>query len=376
METVSFVNGRVMTPDGEADRLDFEGGFIAEGNSVSGLLHDLSGDYLVPGLVELHTDNLERHFLPRAGVSWPAGLASVMAHDVHMVGAGVTTVFDAVTAGEPGDWKKMRKELFGASLAALDAAEASGLLRAEHFLHLRCEIAGEDVIDLVSPLAEHRRLKLLSIMDHTPGQRQYRDLAYYRAYYGLDNWTEDALDARIAKLQDMRSRNAGKNLRAVLALCREYGLPLASHDDTTEDEVKESVSYGAGIAEFPTTLEAAGASKKYGLFVVMGAPNIVRGKSHSGNIPAVELARLGLLDVLSSDYMPPSLLHAVFMLPGLSGLPLHKALEIVALNPARAVGLADRGSLEPGKRADAVRVRLVDGVPVVLAVWRAGKRVL
>ena len=132
---------------------------------------DLKGDYLIPGLVELHTDNLEKHFAPRNGVSWPVGLSCVVAHDMHMVGSGVTTVFDAVTVGEPGN-KRMRRELFHVSLDALEDADKAGHLRADHYLHLRCELAAEDGLDRVSSLLERKNLRLFSVMDHTPGQRQ------------------------------------------------------------------------------------------------------------------------------------------------------------------------------------------------------------
>lgn len=377
MLTQTFFNGRIFTDEGERQRLSFREGRVADHNcphnAASAL--DLEGDYLIPGLVELHTDNLEKHFIPRIGVSWPVGLSSAIAHDVHMVGSGVTTVFDAITVGEPGN-KHMRREIFQVSLDALEEAERAGLLRADHYLHLRCELAGGDVVERIEPLLEKKNLRLLSVMDHTPGQRQWRDMEAYKTYNNLHNEPESKIRERIDGLRALQAKNAHGNLREIIGICREYGLPLASHDDTTVDHVRENADQGMCIAEFPTTLEAAEEAKKRDLSIVMGAPNIVRGGSHSGNVAALELAQKGLLDILSSDYMPASLLHAAFMLPELAGMTLAWALRTVTLSPARAVGLDDRGELAPGKRADAVRVRLVGGVPTVRSVWREGRQVL
>jgi len=211
-------------------------------------------------------------------------------------------------------------------------------------------------------------------MDHTPGQRQWRDLDKYKTYHNLHGATEEAFAERTDMLKAKQIKNSDNNLKAIVDICRSLTLPLASHDDTTVEHVRENVGYGIGISEFPTTMEAAQEAKRHGMSIIMGAPNIVRGGSHSGNVSAVELARQGLLDILSSDYMPASLLHAAFLLPELTDVSLQKALETVTINPAKAVGLDDRGALEPGKRADAVQVRLVDDIPVVRAVWRAGQR--
>jgi len=375
MSTLCLTNGHILTPQGDVDSLFFRDGLVADASYTPDCEYDLEGDFLIPGLVELHTDNLEKHFIPRTGVNWPAGLSSIVAHDVHMIGAGVTTVFDAITVGEPAN-RKQRNELFSASLNAIADAVERNLLRAEHFLHLRCELAGDDVEELIAPYMECKRLRLISVMDHTPGQRQWRDLDKFKTYYNLHGATEEEFAQRQDLLLGMQIKNAHKNLKAIVDICRSLKVPLASHDDTTVEHVRENVSYGMGISEFPTTMEAAREARRHGMTIIMGAPNIVRGGSHSGNVSAVELAKQGLLDILSSDYMPASLLHAAFLLPKLTGMSLQKALETVTINPARAVGLDDRGTLEAGKQADAVQVRLIDGIPIVRAVWRSGLRVL
>ncbi len=377
MATQSFYNGHILSAAGQVDTITFDGNAIhsvGNGAQASKAL-DLEGDYLIAGLVELHTDNLEKHFIPRTGVSWPCGLSAAMAHDMHMVSSGVTTVFDAITVGEPFG-KHMRNELFDVSLGALKKAEEESLLRAEHFLHLRCELAGDHLMDRVDPLIGHEKLRLFSVMDHTPGQRQWRNLDAYKRYCDMTDTAEHIFNERVQKLKDLQAKNAPKNLQSILSVCKEKGYALASHDDTTVMHVREGAEQGVCISEFPTTLEAAQEARAQGLSIIMGAPNIVRGGSHSGNVAAIELAKAGLLDIFSSDYMPASLLHAVFLLPELASIPLGEAIKTVTKNPAHAVGMFDRGELAEGKKADAVRVRLVNGVPVIRAVWRDGKQVL
>ncbi len=376
MASQSFYNGRILSEKGEVDTLSFSGEWVAsigEGSTAKAL--DLEGDYLIPGLVELHTDNLEKHFIPRTGVSWPYGLSAAIAHDMHMVSSGVTTVFDAITVGEPGG-KHMRNELFDLSLEALERGEKEGLFRAEHFLHLRCEVAGDNLMEKVEPLIGHEKLRLFSVMDHTPGQRQWRDIEAYKRYSDLLSTPESEVNERIQRLKDLQAKNSPKNMEMVVNICKEKAYALASHDDTTAEHVREGAANGVCISEFPTTIEAAKEARELGLAIIMGAPNIVRGGSHSGNVAAIELAKLGLLDIFSSDYMPASLLHAAFLLPEQAGISLEEAIQTVTKKPAQAVGMTDRGELGIGKRADAVRVRLVNGIPFIKAVWREGKQVL
>jgi alpha-D-ribose 1-methylphosphonate 5-triphosphate diphosphatase len=174
---------------------------------------------------------------------------------------------------------------------------------------------------------------------------------------------------------DMQARNSARNRSRLLELCRSRLLPMASHDDTVPEHVEEAVATGFRISEFPTTEIAARAAREHGLGIVMGAPNMVRGGSHSGNISAIDLARADLLDVLSSDYVPHSLLHAAFLLRDQAGWTLPKALTTATLNPARLVGLEDRGEIALGRRADYVRVRELRGVPVPMETRREGKRI-
>jgi alpha-D-ribose 1-methylphosphonate 5-triphosphate diphosphatase len=218
-------------------------------------------------------------------------------------------------------------------------------------------------------------VKLASVMDHTPGQRQYQTVQRYIDYYKERMHLNDAqMDAFIAERHEEQALYSAKHRKAILE--RGLAAGIACHDDATEEHVAESFADGVSIAEFPTTLLAAEASHKAGLAVLMGAPNVVRGGSHSGNVSAVELAREGCLDVLSSDYVPIALVHAAFMLPGLAGnVTLPQAIGMVSATPAKAAHLNDRGEIAVGKRADLVRVHLIDDLPVIRGVWRQGRRV-
>jgi alpha-D-ribose 1-methylphosphonate 5-triphosphate diphosphatase len=364
-----LVTGSVVVRDGVIAAID-------EGPSRAAGTVDLGGDYLLPGLVELHTDNLEKHFAPRPGTKWPA-MAAIVGHDAQVAAAGITTVFDALSVGEVSSGGDRLETLEGMT-TAIRAASARDMLRAQHFLHLRCEVSHADMPRLLEPLLGDTRLRLLSVMDHAPGQRQFTSIESYRTYYlkkyGMSEPEFQAFTAR----QIESSRRYGADNRAlVIRRARQHGLALASHDDATEAHVAESAAAGMEIAEFPTTLAAARASRAAGMAILMGAPNVVRGGSHSGNVSALELAGHGLLDVLSSDYVPQSLLHGAFILAEAGiGWDLPRAVTCVATEPARRVGLTDRGCLAPGLRADLVRVQEDRHIPLVRGVWVEGKRVI
>jgi alpha-D-ribose 1-methylphosphonate 5-triphosphate diphosphatase len=230
-------------------------------------------------------------------------------------------------------------------------------------------------MEIYQPLASNPYVRLVSLMDHTPGQRQWADLSKWREFNRDKKWTDIEFDAIVEQRRADQARHVEIHRRSVIALARNHGTVMASHDDTTREHVEEALADGISISEFPTTLGAAGHANKRGMKVVMGAPNVVRGSSHSGNVSAIELARRGFLDGLSSDYVPSSLMQAVFVLHRQEGIALPDATALVSANPAAMVGLKDRGSIEAGKRADFSRVRLVDNVPVVMAVWREGRRI-
>ena len=375
-----LTNARIVLADRviEGGTLAVRGGVIAdisEGASAAPAALDCEGDLLLPGLIELHTDNLERHIMPRPEAYWPAD-AAVMGHDREIAAAGITTVFNALCVGEVHS-RSMRVQLLNEMSDAIEAQMASGALKVDHYFHWRCEISFGGMLELLEPLLDYPRLRLLSVMDHTPGQRQFTDLASYRAYYqGKYRMTEEELQEFIDQRVAEQKLYSAKNRAAVVAHGRERGIRLASHDDATPGHVEEALADGMVIAEFPTTVEAATASHSAGLAVLMGAPNVVRGKSHTGNVSARQLGGLGVLDILSSDYVPGSLLYGALLLESEeAGITLPQAVATVTRNPARAVGLEDRGEIALGLRADLVRCRPTQGAPIIRDVWREGEKV-
>jgi len=364
-----IIEGAVLIRDGLIADISTSGAAKADS--------DLDGAYLLPGLVELHTDHLESHYRPRPGVAWPA-IGALLAHDAQVAAAGITTVFDALRAGafdsDAGGLRRANGELS----QAIAKGRASNMLRADHRIHLRCELPCPDTFDTAEELVEQDLVDLLSVMDHTPGERQYVSLDKFRQYYlGKKIMSEERLEVFITERRELNILHSDRNRRAIVNLAAAKGLKLASHDDATEEHVAEAVADGVTISEFPTTEEAARTAHGHGLAVLMGAPNLVRGGSHSGNISTADVARTGCLDVMSSDYVPASLLHAAFALPQhVPEISLPEAVTIVSRNPARVIGLDDRGEIAPGKRADLIEVRLMDDHPVVRSVWRAGDRVV
>jgi len=266
----------------------------------------------------------------------------------------------------------------GLLAAAISSARDANLLRADHFLHLRCEIPMPSVVEEARELVGRPDVRLMSLMDHTPGQRQFRDEGKLRDYYrGKGAGMTDAeLDALFERRSGYQKVHAATNIREIVALAQQHEIPLASHDDTTDENVADAIRDRVSVAEFPTTMEAARGLHAAGIGILMGAPNVVRGGSHSGNIAAVDLAREGLLDILSSDYIPSSLLMAALQLPRrVPAIDLPSAIRTVTKTPAEAVGLDDRGEIAVGKRADLIRVHVAGDIPVVRSAWREGHRV-
>lgn len=360
---------------------------IASGPSNVG--EDFDGDLLIPGLVEIHTDNLERHLMPRPKVRWPA-MAALLSHDAEIAAAGITTVFDALGIGD-GDADGLRGGGMDEILSALEQSQQHQVLRSEHHLHIRCELPAPNTLELFQPFAALNRtppsgkssesgrsirVGLLSLMDHTPGQRQWSEIAHARTYFtGKKGWSLEKFERHVAEAPEAQSRYARPHRRHFIAWAREHGVPVASHDDTTPEHVAEAVADGIRISEFPTTLAAAQAARAASMLIVMGGPNIVRGGSHSGNVAAADLARARLLDALSSDYVPGSLLLGAMRLVEEAGWSLPQALATVSLHPAQSLGLNDRGQIEEGLRADLVRVHRLGLQPAVRSVWRQGQRV-
>jgi len=319
---------------------------IIQGESVPVGAIDCEGDYVLPGLVELHTDNLERHIEPRPKVDWPH-LPALISHDAELASTGITTVFDAMRVGSIHN-AKSRYNAYARDLAdQLLACREAGYFKISHFLHLRAEICSETLLEELAEFGQDDRIGIVSLMDHTPGQRQFSDLAALKIYIAKRRGMSDAdFEDHVIRLKGLQQKYGAAHLTGAVKEAERLGAVLASHDDTTVDQVEQSRKNGVHFAEFPTTIEAAEACRAQGIAVMMGAPNIIRGGSHSGNVSAAELAQAGLLDIISSDYVPSALLLSAFRLAQLWGL---------------------RGSV--------LRVKQAGDQPLLRGVWSSGVRV-
>jgi alpha-D-ribose 1-methylphosphonate 5-triphosphate diphosphatase len=375
-----LANARVVLADAviESGWVAVADGRIAEvgEGAPPGRAEDLAGDLLIPGLVELHTDHIEAHYVPRPKVHWDP-MAAVVSYDAQLATSGITTVLDSVRIWREAGIQEVDGQHDVLS-DAIAAAKDADLLRADHFLHLRCEVPMPDIIADTEKMIDRFEVRLISLMDHTPGQRQFRDETKLRAYYrskkgGL---TDPELDEMFAVRRRYQATHAEPNRRGLVELAKRHGIPLASHDDTVPEHVSEAIEDAVAIAEFPTTAEAARTLHAAGIKVLMGAPNLVRGGSHSGNVATAELAAAGVLDIMSSDYVPSALLLAPLRLPDVvPQFDLPAAIRTVTRTPAHAVGLTDRGEIAVGKRADLVRVYSRAGASTARMVWREGRRV-
>ncbi|MEM9744824.1 MAG: alpha-D-ribose 1-methylphosphonate 5-triphosphate diphosphatase [Pseudomonadota bacterium] len=374
-----LVGARVVTTDAvlEGASLRVEDGVITDLDAAPvGQDVDFSGDLLIPGFIDIHTDNLERHYMPRPGAHWDA-VGAAIAHDGQVAAAGVTTVLDSLSLHGSAEGLDREAHL-AAMIEGIDVARSEGLLRIEHFLHLRCEVSDANLETTLAPLLSHRALRMVSVMDHTPGQGQYHDLDGFRARLAEEGQSAEEIEALLTRMVEMRDGSGAEERRqAVAARAAELGVAFASHDDHRVEDIELAARLGCGIAEFPVSIEAAEAARAHGLVNAMGAPNFVRGRSHSGNLSARDAAQRGLLDALCSDYVPMSMLRAVFMLTEAEfGWSLPQAVATATRAPAHMAQLHDRGEVAVGQRADLLRIRHRPGHwPGVRGVWVAGERV-
>lgn len=374
-----YTNYRLLLPDTEmlgtiavtnGTITDLQSGIVSQGQNGD-------GNYLLPGLIELHTDNLEKCLSPRPGVRWNLDSAAVN-HDRDLISSGITTVCDAIAIGDVTPKEdSVRLQYYAPAIDAIAKGQAAGRFASNHLLHLRCELGYEHLYDIIEPFTEHPLLALISLMDHTPGQRQFVKTEKYKQYYvDKHGVAPEKMDEFIRMRLDNQRQHAKTNRQGLVAIAQRKGISLASHDDATIEHVQEAIAEGVVLAEFPTTIDAAKEAHGKGLQVLMGAPNIVLGGSHSGNVSAMQLVRLGLVDILSSDYVPRSLLQAAFIISQQANQPLYEVIKLITLNSAKAINLDDEiGSLEVGKKADFLTVHDDGVVPIILEVYKHGKRV-
>jgi alpha-D-ribose 1-methylphosphonate 5-triphosphate diphosphatase len=333
---------------------------------------DLRGHILMPGMIDLHCDALEKEAEPRPGVHFPFDFACAQA-DKRNAAAGITTVFHALSFAnaELG----VRNNNTAAELArAVHAWQAHALV--DNRVHARYEITDPTAPAILHELLANDEIHLMSFMDHTPGQGQFKSIEAYRNFLER-TYKKDAAEFE-ALLVDKLAQGEGAvaRMEQLAQTARELGIPLASHDDDRPEKIDVVKALGVTVSEFPINLETAQAARAAGLATLFGAPNILRGKSQSGSMRALDAVMKGVADCLCGDYSPAALLPAVMQLPNLAGIPLHEAIALVTRNPAHAVGLCDRGVIAAGKRADLLAVRNLGGLPQAARVWSSGITVM
>lgn len=332
---------------------------------------DLRGKTLIPGLIDLHCDALEKEVEPRPNVHFPLDFACAQA-DKRNAAAGVTTVFHALSFAN--EELGVRNNAFATAIVrAVHAWNPHALI--DNRVHGRYEVTDPTAPELLLELMAAGAIQLLSVMDHSPGQGQFKDIAAYRDYLTRTYKKTAAELDRLIDNKLAQAEGAFTRIRQLVEAARAKGIPVASHDDDSPQKVETMQGLGVSISEFPIDLETARAARARGMYTVFGAPNILRGKSQSGAVRALDAVRSGVADCLCADYHPETLIVAVFRLPELAGISLAEAVRLVSVNPARAAGLADRGAIAVGLRADLVAVAQINGLAQASSVYSAGRRV-
>lgn len=366
--------GRLVLPDGVVKGdVRVSGGRIAEIRGESGgtgamraddgtPVLDAGGAYVLPGLVDIHCDAIEKETEPRPNTLFPMEMAFLQ-FERKLAGHGITTMYHSLSLGVGLSLRgeHLVSEMIG-TIRRLSAARS--MIR--HRVHLRYEVSHLTGFALAERLIREGQIDYLSLMDHGPGQGQYRRPGAFERYV-MKNQGVDAMECEriVAELQGRRSQIDWERLLRLTELARQHGIAVASHDDDTPEQADRSIAYGASVSEFPLNMETALHATGRGMRVCVGAPNIVRGGSHDNNLTALEAVRAGAADIVCSDYHPASLLHALFEMHA-QGIPLHESVRMATLSPATALGRsADVGSIEQGKAADLLIVRTVGQVPLV-----------
>lgn len=376
---VRIHGGRVVTPDGviENGNIVVENGLIRDITTFRGNAPyqaddiDATGLWVLPGIVDIHSDAIEKEIGPRPNTYFPI---DVSLHELErkLASQGITTIYHALALIHYGQGKLRKVDMVRELVDEIRGFSQHPRL-IEHKIHLRFDICNIEALDLVEQLLRNGHIDELSFMDHTPGQGQFRDLAAHRKRLMLyDAKLSEHEAARLTEERQRASKVDPEVLLRLAELAHRQAIPVASHDDDSIEKLDVVEQWNVSISEFPIAMEVAAEAKRRGLFTVAGAPNVLRGQSHSGNLSALEAIQDDLIDILCSDYYPPSLLHTLFFLYA-QGFEMSKAMNMMSLNPAKAVGIADKtGSIEPGKAADMLLVRDSLGIPVIEKVLVRG----
>ena len=381
---VAIKNGKIITPDKiiegkilllNQDRIF---GFCDSLDSADAVerVVNAHGRYIMPGIIDVHSDKIEQYIQPRPTSQMDFEFAlKVCERD--LLSAGITTMYHSISL--------FKDEIFGKSLLRTkdNVQKIADLINHIHYrnhlihhrFHLRVEIDNLEAFDIVRDMLNQRKAHLISFMDHTPGQGQYSDLAVYRDTISKYNGKEIETLGFDGVLAHHKNKEilSFEQLKKLAELAREKGVAAASHDDDTEEKLLLNKDIGVTVSEFPISLETAKSAKSHGFYTVVGAANIMRNGSHSGNLSATEAVLEDCADIICSDYYPAAILHSIFLMHTKYNVPLTEMVSKATLNPAKAMGTDNEyGSIEPGKKADVLIVDILDGYPVITHVFVDG----
>lgn len=335
---------------------------------------DGGGAYVLSGFVDIHCDAIEREIEVRPGVEMPHEMA-IIELDKKLALSGVTTIFHSISFAESKKDHAVLRTLGVAENLARLIRDMSFMLSVENRIHVRYEITCNEAIPKIEALIKEGLVSLVSVMDHSPGQGQFKTLEQFLDYYG--KYFKENMDnvGKVIKNKLERRENYGlRNAILVSEICKNFGLPLASHDDDTKEKIDFVAAQGATISEFPMSLDVAYYAKEKGLKIAVGAPNVVRGKSHNNNLRALDLIRRGLVDVICSDYMPSALLYALHKLVNEEGMAIYEASKLLSLNPAKALKLDHEiGRIAKGLKANLILVYLHERYPRLISTFVQGR---
>ncbi|MFB5189000.1 alpha-D-ribose 1-methylphosphonate 5-triphosphate diphosphatase [Alicyclobacillus fastidiosus] len=381
MEHEHIIEGNIVTPTGiiEHGVVVVRGGKIVDIDQLprslkARVVEDEAVEWVLPGMIDTHSDAIETEMQPRPGSLFPI---EVSFHELErkLAAQGITTIYHALSmhADQSSSWARRNDTVKRLILDIRKLSRQHSLIR--HRLHLRFEITNLTAVPYVEELLGSESIEQVSFMDHSPGQGQFRSLEHQKKLIMSKlALSEEQADDVLAKRMGQPKVNI-EELARLAAVAKNHGIPLASHDDDSIEKLDLMRNWNVAISEFPVELGVAIEAKQRGLAVVMGAPNVVLGKSHSNNVSALEAISHGAVDILCSDYYPPSMLQAVFCLYR-SGISMVDAVNLVSLNSAKALRINDSlGSIEIGKTADLLKIREYRQTPAIQEVYVEGNLV-
>lgn len=378
-----ILNGNLILPD----KVQHGGHLVIEDDEITGIYRDglrpefqendeiidASGLYVMPGMIDIHSDAIEKEIQPRPGALFPVEMC-FRELERKLAVAGITSMYHSFSLTGGVDMRSNDKVV---EMVRFIQKYRRKRVMIRHMIHLRYEVVNIEGIDIVEDLLERNVIDLLSYMDHTPGQGQYTELSKYKNYVSQTyNKGESDINDIVNDRLERQKKVDWPRLKKIAIRAMEKNITLASHDDDSKDKINQNVEQGMTICEFPVNMSTAYYAREKNMDVSVGAPNIVRGKSHTNNLKAIDAIREGAANMICSDYLPSSMLTAVFKIYDM-GMNLSQAVAMVTSTPAKAVGIDDRlGSIEKGKQADLLLIEMFEDSPVVRSTIVAGQEII